>query len=33
MTIIRTELGDITARHYAEAIVKTGSPELASVKR
>jgi len=25
MTVIRTELGDITAKHYADAIVKTDS--------
>lgn len=28
MTIIRTELGDITARHYAEAIVNAANESL-----
>ena len=28
MTIIRTELGDITAKHYADAIVNAANESL-----
>lgn len=28
MTVIRTELGDITARHYADAIVNAANESL-----